>query len=123
MTEKLLIGMLSHLKDSHECVNSFKEANKKLYMSGMSCIVSKPTLCICENKDANQLHGSREAGQRLCFRYADDTILLLSKSKISSLLPSFCASIARFVSDLFRNHIVVLLMMQLLFRGATNILF
>ena len=47
----------------------------------------KPTLCICENKDADQLHGNREADQRLCFRYIGSTILLLSKSKISSLLP------------------------------------
>ena len=29
----------------------------------------KPTICICENKDADQLRGNREADQRLCFRY------------------------------------------------------
>ena len=34
-----------------------------------------------------QLRGSREADQRLCFRYIDSTILLLPKSKISSLYP------------------------------------
>ena len=55
----------------------------------------KPTTCICENKGADQLRGSflmlrgsyrnREADQRLCFRYTDSTIPLLSKSKISSL--------------------------------------
>ena len=44
----------------------------------------KPTFCICENKDA-------EADQRLCFRYIDGTIPLLSKSKISSLQPSSVA--------------------------------
>ena len=48
----------------------------------------KPTFCICENKDADQLHGNREADQRLCFRYTDSTIHLLSKSEISSLYPS-----------------------------------
>ena len=48
----------------------------------------KPTFCICENKDANQLRGNREADQRLCFRYIDSMIPLLSKSEISSLLPS-----------------------------------
>ena len=40
---------------------------------------------ICENKDADQLRGNREADQRLCFRYMDSTIPLLSKSEISSL--------------------------------------
>ena len=42
-------------------------------------------LHICENKDADQLRGNREADQRLCFRYIDSTIPLLPKSKISSL--------------------------------------
>ena len=46
----------------------------------------KPSFCICENKDADQLRGNREADQRLCFRYIDSTIPLLSKSEISSLL-------------------------------------
>ena len=50
----------------------------------MSRLVGKPTICICENKDADQLRGDREADQRLCFRYTDSTITLLSKSKISS---------------------------------------
>ena len=50
--------------------------------------MGKPTICIGENKGADQLRGDREADQRLCFRYTDSTILLLSKSKISSLLPS-----------------------------------
>ena len=45
----------------------------------------KPAFCICENKDADQLLGNREADQRLCFRYTDSTIPLLHKSKISSL--------------------------------------
>ena len=48
----------------------------------------KPAFCICENKDADQLPGNREADQCLCFRYMDSTIPLLSKSKISSLWPS-----------------------------------
>ena len=42
----------------------------------------KPAFCICENKDADQ---------RLCFRYTDSTIPLLSKSEISSLSPSSVA--------------------------------
>ena len=47
--------------------------------------MGKPTICMGENKDADQLRG---ADQRLCFRYTDRTIPLLSKSKISSLQPS-----------------------------------
>ena len=44
----------------------------------------KTHVCICENKDADQLRGNREADQRLCFHYIDSTIPLLSKSEISS---------------------------------------
>ena len=51
----------------------------------LSRVVRKPAFCICENKDADQLRGNREADQRLCFRYTDSTIPLLPKSEISSL--------------------------------------
>ena len=51
----------------------------------LSLVMRKPAFCICENKDADQLRGNREADQRLCFRYTDSTIPLLSKSEISSL--------------------------------------
>ena len=44
----------------------------------------KPALCICKNKDANQLRSNCAADQRLCFRNKDTTIPLLSKSEISS---------------------------------------
>ena len=47
--------------------------------------MGKPTIYIGENKDADQLRGNREADQRICFRYSDSTIPLLSKSKISCL--------------------------------------
>ena len=65
----------------------------------------KPTICLCENKDADQLRGNREADQRLCFRYTDSTVPLLLKSKIQNFKPLaiFCACTARFVSDLVRN--------------------
>ena len=46
--------------------------------------MGKPTICMCENKGADQLRGNREADQRLCFRYTDSTIPLLLKSEISS---------------------------------------
>ena len=48
----------------------------------------KLEFCICENKDADQLRGNREADQRLCFCYTDSTIPLLPKYEISSLQPS-----------------------------------
>ena len=60
-------------------------------------IMRNPRFCICENKDADQLHSNHEAAeddQRLCFRYidhVDSTIPLLSKSEISSPLPSSVA--------------------------------
>ena len=66
--------------------------------------MGKPTICIgeiCENKDADQLRGNREADQRLCFRNSDSTIPLLLKSEIS-----ICACTGWFVLDLFGNHIV-----------------
>ena len=50
----------------------------------MSRRTGKPTICIGENKDADQLRGNREADQRLCFRYSDSTIPLLRKFEISS---------------------------------------
>ena len=57
----------------------------------MSLVMRKPAFCICENKDADQPCGNREADQRLCFRYTDTTIPLLSKSEISSFYPSSVA--------------------------------
>ena len=56
----------------------------------MSRLMGKPTICIGENKDADQLRGNREADQRLCFRYSDSTIPLLCKFEISSLYRPVC---------------------------------
>ena len=53
----------------------------------LGLVMRKPDLSICENKDADQLRGNREADQRLCFRNTDSTTPLLPKSKISSLWP------------------------------------
>ena len=59
--------------------------------------MGKPTICIGENKGADQLRGNREADQCLCFRYTDSTIPPLLKFKISSfqlssvlVQPSLC---------------------------------
>ena len=51
----------------------------------MSLVVRKSVSCFCENKDADQLRGNREADQRLCFRYTDSTIPLLPIYEIPSL--------------------------------------
>ena len=44
-------------------------------------VMRKPTFCICENKDGDQLRGNREADQRLCFRYIDKTTQLVTALK------------------------------------------
>ena len=61
----------------------------------------KPTICLCENKGADQLRSNCNADQRLSFRYTDSTIPLLFEP-----LAIFCDCTARFASDLFGNHIV-----------------
>ena len=73
----------------------------------------KPTFCICENKDADQLRGNREADQRLCFRYTDSAIPPLSKSEIFKSLAIFCGCAAWFVSDQVGNQNVGFLMTRL----------
>ena len=50
----------------------------------MSHLMGKQTICIGENKDADQLRGNREADQRLYFRHSDSIIPPLLKSEISS---------------------------------------
>ena len=80
-------------KYSTECFH-FLQHKKNLYIAwatfGRVFIMrilephhGKPTICICENKGADQLRGNREADQHLCFRYTYSTLPLL-KSEISS---------------------------------------
>ena len=71
--------LLSGSSHRGECALINRDEN---YLDG---IIRKSAFCICENKDADQLRGNREADQRLCFRYIDSTISLLSKSEISSI--------------------------------------
>ena len=47
--------------------------------------MGKQTICIGENKGADQFRGNREADQRLCFRHTDSRIPLLLEYKISSI--------------------------------------
>ena len=51
----------------------------------MSLHMRNPTICICKNKAADQLRSNCKADQRLCFRFTDSTIPLLSKFEILSL--------------------------------------
>ena len=48
----------------------------------------KPTICLCKNKDADQLCSNCTADQHLCFRYTDSTITLLLKSEVLSFQPA-----------------------------------
>ena len=57
-------------------------------MSYINLVMRKPALCMCENKDANQLRSNCAADQHLCFRNIDSTIPLLSEFEISSLQSS-----------------------------------
>ena len=59
------------------------ENTRLMHIKYLSRLMGKPTICIGENKDADQLRGKREADQRLCFRYTDSTLPLLLKSEIS----------------------------------------
>ena len=69
-------------------INLLPNPNLHLLHFHMSHLVGKPTICIGENKDADQLRGNREADQRLCFHYSDSTIPPLLNSKISSFKPA-----------------------------------
>ena len=64
-------------KSKIRCISDYTNVQ-----ADMNLVMRKPALCICENKDADQLRGNREADQGLCFRYTDSTIPLLPKSEI-----------------------------------------
>ena len=55
----------------------------------MSRRMGKPTICIGENKGADQLRSNCEADQRLCFRYTDSAIPALLKGKHYYLIPAY----------------------------------
>ena len=73
-----------HLSDMQE-VHFVNSGTITIQHFQLGLVVRKPAFCICENKDADQLRSNCAADQRLCFRYTDCTIPLLSKSQISSL--------------------------------------
>ena len=74
----------------------------------------KPTICICENKDADQLCSNCTADQLLCFRHMDSTIPLLRISKISSFClyavivqPGLCWTWSETQIVGFRTHMLI----------------
>ena len=79
MTDATMNSMTCDLPaSSPDAVSDDKHHDKSL-------VVRKPTFCICENNDADQLRGNREADQRLCFRHTDSTTPLLPIYEISSI--------------------------------------
>ena len=80
--------------------------------------MGKPTICIGENKGADQLRGNREADQRLCFRYSDSTIppllasvavqvgLCQTCSETTLLVFPRCGSIAHWILSVLRNSML-----------------
>ena len=71
----------TQIKQGDKMSDTVSTCDRALYLRRR---MGKPTICIGENKGANQLLGNREADQRLCFRYTDSTLPLLLKSEISS---------------------------------------
>ena len=65
-----------------EGLNTFK--GSKLTIKIIEPRHEKAGFWLCENEGADQHRSNCEADQRLCFRYTDSTIPLLSKSKSSS---------------------------------------
>ena len=63
--------------DFDGCLTDYLEVSTYL-----SRLMGKPTICIGENKGADQLRSNCEADQRLCFRFTDSTIPLLPKYEI-----------------------------------------
>ena len=53
----------------------------------------KPAFCICQNKDADQLHCNHAADQSLSFGYIHSTVSLLTKSEIQASSHFLCNSV------------------------------
>ena len=80
----IVFHLLLVIHDYFPCIMWIAMLNMTLNKK-MSHLMGKPTICIGENKDADQLRRDREADQRLCFRLTDSTISLLLISKLSSI--------------------------------------
>ena len=94
--------MLCHNLDKHMSL---------VYKEQMSRVTRKPTFGICENKDADQLRGNREADQGLCFRYIHSPLTFFIQN--FKPLAIFCSCTAWFVSDQVGNQNVGFFMTRL----------
>ena len=83
-------AMKSIAQASHK--RSLADFQKVVWKHDLSCCMGKPTICIGENKGADQLRSNCEADQRI-----------------------FCDCTALFVSDLVGTQIVGFLMHRLIF--------
>ena len=69
----------------------------------------KPTFCICENKDADQLHSDCAADRRLCFRYKDRKNPSTFLNRNIKSLAIFCSCTAWYMSNQVGNQSVCFL--------------
>ena len=60
--------------DKTESGNNLHEVEMNHQNGQVSATWENRIFALCENKDADQLRGNREADQRLCFRHLDSTI-------------------------------------------------
>ena len=106
------VDPLLHPRPTAERLNRFSYRSKIFHTEMAN--VNRKTVCtqtlnfsrtmrklafyICKNKGGDYLRSNCAADQRLCFRYIDSTIPLLSKCKAIS-----CGCTARFLSDLVGN--------------------
>ena len=82
----ILTPMVSLINISHLFIFVFLLYICQYHYSKMNRVMRKPAFCICENKDADQPRGNREADQRLCFRYTDSIEL---RSGLNLLIQCF----------------------------------
>ena len=71
-------------------ISQFQYESKYDYQ--MSLALRKPVFCMCENRDADQPHGDREADQRSCSRHTYSIIPFPPKSETPSLWASSVAA-------------------------------
>ena len=84
-TVKRLISLTVHVEaKSNSNIQRQKAIQKLVPFYHMSHIMRKPYFCLCENKDADQLHSNCEADQRLCFRYTDSTFFFFLHRKFQA---------------------------------------
>ena len=65
------------------------------HLAHLSCLMGKPTICICENKGTDQLCANREADQCFVFatRIVQSLYFLNTKFHVSSCLLLLCSPV------------------------------